>query len=580
MISIWNDIDKPDNFNDTAITDLFDIDFFFMPPLVYFQKEFDAKVGELYSRFTNPSDPRYYFNTSYHFSKCVPVEGLYTWTNQIFSAITEDESLNIPDQQKLLSAYRCEHALNESYEYFTKETVGIVEEVKEQYVEGFGAKIDKIIANAILKFKETANKYDKEEANEKYVALVDKIETQVQFLFGFQYGHLCDKLMALYQYEMKQALPSGACVNNLSDIVGRIGESVRKFFSNKIEECMISTENKAFLDKDMYWKETKKRLREATKSIQLEQWQLLCKENELLAEEHLLSQISRLLRKPTDKIWQRISSLRIEYHHKILNEQILCKLKNLMYDEMVLADKVSAMKTTSDNLIIARCKKYCSRMDGVLQDAFDQLFNKDPDTGIPRRWDESVKLDEIFMNAKNQCLQILSLTQQIVLEQNADLKLEEIKLNLLTSDTMDDIRSDFMRFADNEYRRAQDNIRRSSMIGGGMLPTHPVSWLIFLFFARDEIWSMLTNPLYLILFVFGAAILMIGYQAHVYGFDVQTIIMQMVQKVINLIVQKLEEFQAAQVQIQQRGKRRSGSGRPLNDGESTSSSSEFSSTLQ
>ena len=127
--------------------------------------------------------------------------------------------------------------------------------------------------------------------------------------------------------------------------------------------------------------------------------------------------------------------------------------------------------------------------------------------------------------------------------------------------------NDFLRFADNEYRRAQDNIRRSTMIGGGILPSHPVTWLIFLFFAKDELWTMLTNPLYLILFVFGAAILTIGYQAHVYGFDVQTIVMGMVTKFGNLIIAKIEEFQRAQINIQQRGQQRENRqrGRPLND---------------
>merc|ERR1712154_33630 len=96
-------------------------------------------------------------------------------------------------------------------------------------------------------------------------------------------------------------------------------------------------------------------------------------------------------------------------------------------------------------------------------------------------------------------------------------------------------------------------------IGGGMLPTHPVTWAVFLFFAKDEIWSMLTNPLSLITFVLGAAILVIGYQAHVYGFDVQTIVLQMAQKAVGVVMGSLEEFQRKQMEIQRQGQAR---GRP------------------
>ena len=40
-----------------------------------------------------------------------------------------------------------------------------------------------------------------------------------------------------------------------------------------------------------------------------------------------------------------------------------------------------------------------------------------------------------------------------------------------------------------------------------------------------------------------------------YGFDVQTIVMNMIQRVINLILNKLQEFQRMQLEIQQRGQR-------------------------
>eukprot|EP01084_Bolivina_argentea_P058433 106716_1 len=568
VMSIWNDIDKPEHFNKKQISDLFDIDFYFMPPLVYFRQLFDEKVVDLYARFTNPSHPNYYFNTTYHFRKCVPPEGLATWTKQIFEAITKDESLNIPDQQKLLSAYRCEHAFNESCTMF-KEAIGAIQSsVQTEYVPSFGRALDAILANVIGKYKETASKYDAEVANEKYVQLVDMMETQIQFMFGFQFKHLLDKVQQIYLHQMNSELSgvtgSGAscAVDNLAAIVERVGEDVRKFFSNKMEECVITIDDAEsgsapLINRDMYWKETQKGLREVTKQIQAEQWQLLCKENHYLCDTHLLSKITALLRKPTHNIWTQISTLRIEYHAQMLNKIVMAKLSHLMYDEYKLADKERSIRNESDSFIVSRCKKYCQRMDGVLQDRFDQLFNKDADTGIPRRWDENVNLDEIFVVAKTECLEILKLTEEIVLQANVELGLNEIKLKLLASDTVDEIRTQFMRLADNEYRRAQDYIRTSNMIGGGILPSHPLTWCVFLFFAKDELWTMLTNPLYLILFVFGSAILTIGYQAHVYGFDVQTIVTGIMNRTVNLVINTLQEFQRAQTQIQQRGQQRS-----------------------
>jgi len=563
VLNIWADIEKPDNFGSTSISDLFDIDFFFMPPLVYFRKEFDAKVAELYSRFTDPSDASYYFSKPWHFSKCVPPEGLSTWTRQIFSAITKDESLNIPDQQKLLSAYRCEHALNEAFAVFTKKTAELAQAVKERFVERFGAQLDAVIAECMALYKETANKYDAEEAADKFAALADKMQTQIQFMFAFQYKHLEAEVMRQFETQMQAALPdarNGKCVDDLNAVVGAVGERVRKLFSEKMKACQIEAvsgdEQQNFLDPERFWKETYQRLREQTKIVQAEQWRLLQAENQTLADEHMLAQIGKLLRAPTERLWGKVSALRVAYHGEVLNKVVMAKLSRLMYDGSTLKERQSEIRAMSDELIVARCKRHCKRIDGVLKDVFQAHFAKDPRTGVPRTWDESVKLEEVFTAAKRQAMVVLEVSQEIRLNEERALGLHEISLKLLGVETVEEVRADFERFADGEFRRAETLIRNAGLIGGGMLPTHPVTWAVFLFFAKDEIWSMLTNPLYLITFVLGAAVLVIGYQAHVYGFDVQTIVLQMVQKTVGLVLGKLEEFQRKQMEIQRRGQTR------------------------
>ncbi len=51
---IWRDIDKPAEFASCALQDLLDIEFFFLPPMVYFMQEFHARTQLLFERFTNP----------------------------------------------------------------------------------------------------------------------------------------------------------------------------------------------------------------------------------------------------------------------------------------------------------------------------------------------------------------------------------------------------------------------------------------------------------------------------------------------------------------------------------------------
>ena len=120
ITTIFNEIEKPQQYKNTQLKELFDISFFFLPPMVFCRNEFDQKVKLLYDMFTNKNNSEYLFK--YDLKKCVPFEGLYTYTKNIFNSISKDESLNIPDQQKLLSAYRCEHAMNEAFKLYQNKT--------------------------------------------------------------------------------------------------------------------------------------------------------------------------------------------------------------------------------------------------------------------------------------------------------------------------------------------------------------------------------------------------------------------------------------------------------------------------
>ena len=278
-------MDKPENFVGRDLTDLFDISFFFMPPLVWHRDLFKQRVRELYSRFTNASDPNYYFNTSYHYRKSVPCEGLFTWTKQIWDSVSKDESLNIPDQQKLLATYRCEHALSEAFLMFNNKAHTIMEDVSRGYVSKFGESMDIIIKEALFHYKQTANKYDRETAQMKYDELVEKIEMKVHGIFLKQLEHITNEMISLFNIKLKKATRhsnhQNECVDNLDQLVRDTAEDVRKQFSVKLDDSMISSKNKELTNKELYWSKMMERLRETTKSVQNEQWMMLLKENEV-----------------------------------------------------------------------------------------------------------------------------------------------------------------------------------------------------------------------------------------------------------------------------------------------------------
>jgi len=230
----------------------------------------------------------------------------------------------------------------------------------------------------------------------------------------------------------------------------------------------------------------------------------------------------------------------ISFHAK--NKNIIQKFDNLMYENNeTKEEKRHLLSDNVDEHIISICKQYVERIDNILTEQFDIYFNKEEKTGIPRDWKSSMNVKDLFVQSKEKCLKILESCENITLEENKELNLSMIRLRLLKSERINEIRNSFDRYCDNEYRKVEETIRRRDFITSGLFPTNPVAWIIFLFFAWNEIISMLKNPLLLIIFIFVVVILFILYQAHSLGFNIKTIATTMFLKFFHLVQWKFQE---------------------------------------
>ncbi|ETO26930.1 hypothetical protein RFI_10202 [Reticulomyxa filosa] len=544
---IWSDIEKPQNYSNALLTDMFDMDFFFVPHIIYETKLFYERIDEL---------------------KSVPAEGLFTWTKQIWDAISTDESLNIPDQQKLLSAYRCEHALQESYEKFQELCQSIEAEVEKGEVKNFGDRLNDIIHQCLEMFDHTAQKYDPEVSNEKRINLIEKLETKIQYFFMKQQEHINHKVFTLFEEKLNNALPKHECASNFESIVNAVTQECHKLWSEKIDGTflfffitkthkhtniqtykqlhqsiftkgsLIKSDNKQLSDKEAFWKNASERILELTKGAQMEQYNFLQKEFAVsysfyirhkffkALETNLATHMVRLFRAPSEKIWHDLSILRVEFHGSVADLSILKKLEHLMFERSAQEARKTQLKSLIDDFIIERCRKFANEFQKVLERSFDDSFKKDSNglkgflcfktNGIPRDWAPGTNIQSIFTNARDKTLALLAIATTFELADNKDLKLPPIKETLIDAERIEEIKDGFQRYADNEFRNAEERMRRREI--GGIWPTHPIQWLILLFFAWNEIWAMLKNPFLLIMFLLIAMIAFVAYQAHSLGF--------------------------------------------------------------
>ena len=261
--------------------------------------------------------------------------------------------------------------------------------------------------------------------------------------------------------------------------------------------------------------------------------------------------LEQYLRNPTADTWGKLSLLRIEYHGSILKNNILNKLCNLMYEEQIQNDKVQQIKKSTDDIITARIEKYGSSIEITLQNTFNNLFNK-TDKGIPRKWNSQLNIDEIYSKAKDESLKLLEISSIIKLEANNDLELEEIKINLLKSGKMEEIRAKFLKYCDTQYNNTIDKIRRIEQGYGSILPSNPITWGIFLYFAYDDIWKMIKNPFYLMFMIFIGIIIIVIYQINKMGFDVRFAVTSLTWGMVNNVTNRAYDiYQRQQALIKQ-----------------------------
>ena len=136
--------------------------------------------------------------------------------------------------------------------------------------------------------------------------------------------------------------------------------------------------------------------------------------------------------------------------------------------------------------------------------------------GVPRDWKPGDQIREIYATSKEECIKMSHYVDELVLQGNPETGIPNIREPLVKTAKMQQILSNFETYTLKEFNNAKNMMDRKNA-GSQIIPTHPITWAVILYFAYDDLWNMLKNPLYLITFVLGFAIIALAYQAHTMG---------------------------------------------------------------
>ena len=148
--NIWNDIHKPDEYKQSHINDFFDFDFHSISHKNLNKIEFKDKINDLRNIFKK-------INTK----SLIPMDGLPIYLSNVWDTIKNNKNLDIPNQKKMVSIYRCKEISSDMFNQFKLKLKIYIEEYdNDQIINNFGNSSRKLLDEILIKYKNETVIYD------------------------------------------------------------------------------------------------------------------------------------------------------------------------------------------------------------------------------------------------------------------------------------------------------------------------------------------------------------------------------------------------------------------------------------
>jgi len=504
---IWDSIEKPASFKESTIDALFTIKFFFLPPMHYEQEAFKKAVRDLRQQFVDPQNENFLFDRESHYSKSVPMNGLYQYCTQIWDAVYNDEALNIPAQQKLLASWKGSSVIRDVMAEFVVELKPLLNTLETEMVKELGNELSGAFHNALEKFNERCQGYAEEEVTAKQVELkaLMMVEAKEVVLKHLEFVH--KEVADRYEKQLVSVLPQDMCSSDfMSDVAAAIKDA-RQHFWAFFEQVNMKTEKGVVVwDPFEFWERTEQRLNEINNNLRISQSDRLDREITALTLRKLCRVAEQTFKHKEGDVWSNVSKDRSQFHRRDVQKELHSKIQKLGFEtgNSILVKR--RLIKSSDTELLLHMERMADRFENILNKRFVADFGSEKD-GSPRVWYPGLNVKRLYNNAKLNCLNLLDSFQRAVLEKDQSLTppLPEECKNLLDNDAIVKLTENFENEALREFRNAMNEQQRRAD-ANRILPTHPIAWAILLYLGKEEIYWVITNPFMLFLVMICAGV--------------------------------------------------------------------------
>lgn len=502
MNKIWDSLNKPEGSEDFKLSDFFDLDFFSIGHKRFQPEKFESDINELGDKFLDDL-----FKVDYH--RGIPIDAWGIYSEQIWDQIQENKDLDLPTQQILVSRFRCDEILNDSFDKFNDEFLKFDFKEIDEDDDLIINKLKELRDAALSSYDSNAHRYNENVYSERRSTLSVKIDNQLKSIHESQIGKFKRSIFLslpnLITSEKKESKSK-----DFSEIFSGVSNNLIDEFTRKLKLFEIS-ENFSIDDNLGQFKiELNDKIGEIKTKEQSNLISRLTRNFQRKLKEFVIDQLNT----PKDDTWDLILD-----EFKSIEKNSLSKFTN---DEKIYDFKLGLSLEANNESLNSIKKSYWVKFYDIIHDylsedtvsriirnVFENTFKFD-DKGLPKIWSSVDEIDKSFTEARsisNKVLPILSCARlvdnsEIIPDvdishpdddddddEEGDLEPNHSFAHLLTSRQQNKVRDRFKRESDAIYIDA----KRSIISNISSIPYY--IYLIILVLGWNEFMMILRNPL-------------------------------------------------------------------------------------
>ena len=235
IFNIWNEIKKPDNFENKKIEDFFIFEFMSLSNYIYERTKFENEINELKIRFNNQNN-NYIFNNI--INENIPSDGLGYYICQLWNEILNEKDLDIPTQKEMLANYRCQEIKMNTLKKYENELDNLYKKSSKKNLSDFKNNCINLRENILNDYDESVSYYDDNVKLKIREDLDENISKKLYSCFLNQ----SKKLIILVQNKMRIDLENKLkhfFSGNYFDFAFQIAEQYSEQLLEKLEEKKV-----------------------------------------------------------------------------------------------------------------------------------------------------------------------------------------------------------------------------------------------------------------------------------------------------------------------------------------------------